>query len=517
MAEHLSNKNIYRGKPDKVTRITTVVMACLMNLAIIIFIYAFWNTATIQDEDPSYAARARLSVLAAILVFAGIIVVMWVKNRHGNHSLMRLAYEDELTGGPNNAAFQLCYEELQRSGKPTEYAIALIDVKDFKLINEVGGYRAGDLTIRYVYQMIQEEIDANQGEFAARAEMDHFFVCFHENERDAIQARLDRIRKNVNASPRIQDRGFTVEFRQGACIVRDETLSITELEDRARIAKSASSRGADNLCAFYTDAMHDKIFADHLLDHMAELSLENREFEVYYQPKVSMSTGKIKGAEALVRWNHPQQGLISPGQFIPVLEETGRIQAVDRYVFEEVCRWLSERESQGLPMFPVSINLSRMHFWKENFLQDYIDIADKHHTNRAYIEFEITETVFMEESKLAKIKDGIAQMHAAGFRCAVDDFGVGYSSLSLVHDMDVDVLKFDRSFFVSLEEEKSQKVVRCLINMANELQMGIVIEGIETQAQIDFLKDEACDVIQGFYFSKPLAEHDFDEWAAKHE
>lgn len=240
--------------------------------------------------------------------------------------------------------------------------------------------------------------------------------------------------------------------------------------------------------------------------------MKNHDFLVYYQPKVSMSTGKIKGAEALVRWNHPEKGLISPALFIPVLEDSGNISKLDKYVYEDVCIWLANRQKSNKPMFPISINLSRNHFWKDNFLKEYVDIADKYGVNHDYIEFEITETAFMGEEKHKKIKDGIRQMHENGFRCSVDDFGVGYSSLSLVHEMDVDILKFDRSFFLDLEDEKSQKLVRSLINMANELQLGIIIEGIETQDQIDFLKHEKCDVIQGYFYSKPLPEKEFDKW-----
>lgn len=494
------------------------------------YVYAYapiegedWMMLTLTPSDlfsgiyRRYVNIALACTLATAFAFINLLIFMRTRNKHASARLSQIAFEDTLTGGHNLADFDMRYEQLRQRGDVTRYSIVMLDIKDFKLVNEVSGFEAGDALLKAVAECIDAQLDKSRGEFGCRAEMDHFFVCMRETEPADIQRRIDAMVEAINKPLTGKSQQFTVEFGQGAVIILSPEVSASELQDCARVAKSSATGETLNRCAFYNEQMHKRIIEDRTLDHMAELSMENHDFKVFYQPKVSMHSGKVKGAEALVRWQHPRLGLISPAQFIPVLEESGRIQALDRYVFEDVCRWLSEREAAGKPMFPVSVNLSRMHFWKDNFIQDYVDIADKYQVNRNYIEFEITETAFMEDSKLVKVKEGIAEMHRNGFRCAVDDFGVGYSSLSLVHDMDVDVLKFDRSFFLDLQEEKSQKIVHCLINMANELQMGIVIEGIETQAQINFLKNESCDLIQGFYYSKPLPEATFDKWVDEHE
>lgn len=480
-----------------------------------------WRMLTLVPSDvfasiyAAYVHRALICAIGAAVIFLALVSFLVLNNFLASKKLEQLAFTDMLTKGINNTEFHQKYEKLKKKEDPLKYSIVFLDIKDFKLINESDGFSAGDRVLKFIYESINDELYATRYEFVARTEMDHFFVCLNENTERGIQQRIDDILNHINSSDPQLRTDFKVLFSQGACIVDDPNTDITVLQERARIAEKNQDYSSVNKCVIFTPDMEQKIIQDRNLDLLAEESIQHHDFSVYFQPKVSMSTGKIKGAEALVRWNHPSKGLISPGEFIPVLEKSGRIQKLDKYVFEEVCKWLSVREKAGKAMFPISVNLSRAHFWKESFLKEYVAIADKYHTNRDYVEFEITETVFTEDSKLQKIKEGIHQMHEYGFRCSVDDFGVGYSSLSLVSEMDFDTLKFDRSFFTNLSDLKAQKIVRCLINMAQELNLGMVIEGIETQDQIDFLKAEKCDVIQGYFYSRPLPEHEFDEWVDK--
>lgn len=478
-----------------------------------------WMLFTIIPSDlfsgvyKRYMIKGLLCCIGAAIVFVGLAVLLGIVYRRARNKLSGIAFTDVITDGINDVEFRFLYDDVIRTKKdPLEYSILMMDIKDFKLINEYGGFYMGNDVLKLAYDSMHAEMNKEYREFAARAEMDHFFLCIHEHTEDGILKRIAGIEKRVNEAESEIPKEFNIEFECGAYIIDDTFLDAASLQDKARIAKRYVGRGPKKKCVIFTDDMQKNIFRERLLDHMAEESVKNHDFLVYYQPKVSMSTGLVKGAEALVRWNHPERGLISPAEFIPVLENSGRIQDVDKYVFEEVCRWVSEREATGEEMFPVSVNLSRLHFWRENFIDDFVRIADKYHVNRDYIEFEVTETILMEEEKHSRIRSGISKMHEHGFRCSMDDFGVGYSSLSLVCDMNVDILKFDRSFFLDLKEEKKQKVVRCLFNMAHELELGMVIEGIETQEQIDFLKNEKCDVIQGYYYSRPLPEDDFEKW-----
>lgn len=469
-------------------------------------------TNVFSKSYTSYMKRALAFTIGTAVIFASLLGLLVVSYRGARQRLEYIAYTDELTGGINGADFEMRYDVLRRRANPLEYSVVFLDINDFKLANELGGFAAGDRLIKHVYNCITKMLDVKQHEFAARIEVDHYLVCLHENTAEGIQTRINQIVALVNAEGQSVTLGLTVTFAPGACIIDNKDLDINEIMQRARIAKRNVTREQRNHCAIYTEQMRHEISQKVQLDYMAEESIKNHEFVVYYQPKVSRTTGAIKGAEALVRWNHPNRGFISPADFIPVLEESGRIQEVDRYVFEEVCRYLSERKERGEVLFPVSVNLSRLHFWKDDLIGEFAATADKYNVDHSLIEFEITETLFMEQEKLDKIKEGIKQMHMQGFTCAMDDFGVGYSSLSLVNEMDIDTLKFDRSFFMHLNEEKSRRVVECLTEMADRLDLGMVAEGIETQEQFDFLATTKADVIQGFYYSRPLSETDFEAW-----
>lgn len=460
----------------------------------------------------AYMTRALLITAGAAVVFIVLVVLLRLMWSQSRRQLEHSAFVDDITGGNNDTDFRLRYDALRRAEDIAQYSVVMLDIKDFKLVNEGFGFTAGDELLKQVYSGIERQLEDT--EFAARAEMDHYFICLRENTQAGIDQRIDGITRRVNAECFLRDRAFNIEFGQGACLVADAGAGadVTVLWENARIAKDSAAPSAKGGCTLFTQEMAENISRNRKLDLAAEHGMADRQFVVYYQPKVSMSTGKAKGAEALVRWVHPERGLISPAQFIPALEETGRIQDLDRYVLAEVCRWVEERMAAGKAVVPVSVNLSRAHFWEESFVDEFVDMIEQHGIDKANIEFEITETLFMEEAWRTRIKDGIRHMHSHGLRCAVDDFGVGYSSLSLVNEMDVDTLKFDRSFFTDLAAEKSQIMAHCLLDMASDLSMDVVIEGIEDEDQIAFLRQEKCDVIQGYYYSKPLPEDEFDAW-----
>lgn len=477
-----------------------------------------WMLLTLIADDAfssiyiSYMQNAFIITIVSVIIFVTLLLLLVYTNSKNRKRLENVAFKDDITEGYNDMEFRLRYTRLQQTSNPLDYSIIMMDIRDFKLINESMGFTVGDMVLKEVYTIICSQLNESDNEFVARSEMDHFIICMKENTRENIQTRINQMIDKINEDTKDKDNIYQLTFKQGAVIINNPNTDISSLIEFARVARETIDSENPNACSFYTQEMHQKIYDNRILDNMAQSGLDNHEFVVYYQPKVSLHTNKVKGAEALVRWNHPTLGLIPPIKFIPVLEDTGRIQELDKYVFEEVCKWLDQRKKNNKPLFPVSINLSRRHFFKNNFLDEYLDILSKYDVERKYIVFEITETVFIEAEKHKRIKEGIDQMHSNGFVCSVDDFGTGYSSLSLIRDMDVDELKFDKSFFDHLEDKKSQQIVKILIDMAKELQLSTVIEGIETKQQIDFLKDQSCDVIQGYYYSPPLPQDQFDAW-----
>lgn len=238
---------------------------------------------------------------------------------------------------------------------------------------------------------------------------------------------------------------------------------------------------------------------------------------MYLQPKIGTRDGKLKGAEALVRWKHPVKGVIFPDAFIPLFERSGKICQLDLYVFEEVCRILSGWIQEKKNVYPISVNLSRAHYYENDFLQKYYETAKKYGVPCELIEFELTESIFLEDDQIAHVKKSIRDMHRMGFRCALDDFGAGYSSLGLLKEFDVDTLKLDRRFFLDMSGEKAQHVIRGVADLAVKLNMRTVAEGIETQEQLLFLQSIPCDEIQGYIFSPPLPVEEFEKQKSEWE
>ncbi|EFS27535.2 hypothetical protein FUAG_03050 [Fusobacterium ulcerans ATCC 49185] len=246
-----------------------------------------------------------------------------------------------------------------------------------------------------------------------------------------------------------------------------------------------------------------------------EHALENNEFIVYFQPKVELKTNKIAGAEALVRWQDPKKGLIPPDEFIPIFEKNGFITKLDIYVFEEVCKTIRKWLNEGINPIPVSVNLSRMHLQNPNFLKKYKEIQEKYEVPADLLEIELTETLVFENfEQLKKVIDDIHQM---GFSCSIDDFGSGYSSLNLLKEIPVDILKLDRIFFSKKNDKRGNSVIESIISLAKKLNMTTISEGVETISQVEFLRKADCDLVQGYVYSKPLAKDDFEITFLKNE
>ncbi len=261
-------------------------------------------------------------------------------------------------------------------------------------------------------------------------------------------------------------------------------------------------------CVFYDDLDRVQMLKEKKMENTMEQALANGEFIVYLQPKINLAKSEIVGAEALVRWNSPKDGLISPGEFIPFFEKNGFIVKLDLYVFDCVCRLLKDWNARGIKAVPISVNLSRNHLSDPQFLERFEAIQKKYGVASSLLEFELTETVVFENLEL--LKNVIEQIHAAGFQCSMDDFGSGYSSLNVLKEIPVDILKLDGVFFDKEGDPRGNDVVESAIELARKLGMKTVAEGVETFSQVEFLKNAACDMVQGYVFSKPLSIENFE-------
>lgn len=476
-----------------------------------------WIMLTIVPTDLLSADYGRFvylasaAVIGTLLVFMCFFIILTQIYRHNRKRLEQLAYSDDITGGGNNQAFCLEYRHLYRKKGVKGYAVVLLDVVNFKEINKKFGAKQGDEILRYIYEVICGSLDKDRGEFAARSEMDHFFICLKEGQEEGIQKRLDDITTRIDLLDKVNLPNYQIFFRMAAVFATEKDRDPIMLEDKGRSILKMSE-AVPGKCVFYSRELERRIHREQELDDAFESALAAEEFHVYFQPKVSVGKGSIEGAEALVRWLHPKWGVVPPGDFIPMLEGNGKIVRLDKYVFEKVCRWIKKRENAGEPDIPISVNLSRSNLMDENFFAWFAETADRYEVRHDLIEFELTESTFMVRDQIQQMRDYINQMHELDFRVSIDDFGIGYSSISLLGEFDVDVFKLDRTFFIGLDSPKSQNIISCIVDLAEKLDVGIVVEGIETMKQIEYLQKLRCDVVQGYFFSKPLPENEFEQW-----
>ena len=246
-----------------------------------------------------------------------------------------------------------------------------------------------------------------------------------------------------------------------------------------------------------------------------EKAFENGEFKVYLQPKVNMVSNKLYGAEALSRWEHPVEGIRSPGSYIPLLEENGLITRLDMYMYEEICRLKSEWKDESYGHIPISVNMSRKHIYNEDFVDRLAQIADRYGVDRGEIDIEVTESVFMEDGR--KLIDIINKLKSYGFLVSIDDFGSGFSALNMLKDINADIIKIDKEFLeMSDDNIRGRQVVKNVISMCRDLKFDVITEGIETKEQVDFITSCGCVIAQGYFYSKPLPVDSFIAFAKQH-
>lgn len=451
-------------------------------------------------------------VMAAGILATGVLWYIVRLQKEARQKLERIAYCDLLTGGITNDAFQIrCLEHLRRTGW-SSYGIIYFNLRDFKYINESWGIDSGNKALKYIYRTFQNNIEAD--ELVARSEVDHFFLLLRGQTEEELAKRVDGLVKQVNSFTSPSKDEYKLKFEIGGCMIQRRSGGIQSIQDRAR--RAAQFHEDVNVCTFYNENVIAKINHENRLNTLFEQSIRNHDFEMYLQPKVYLQQNRRCAAEALVRWIHPEEGMIFPSDFIPLFEKNGKICELDFYMFEEVCKLIDRWRTEGRPLCEISVNLSRAHFKKmdSHFTKRFCELKEKYQLPDGLLQIELTETTMLSAQQAPCVTEAIKNFHEAGFSCALDDFGSGYSSLSMLKEFKIDTIKLDRGFFVN-ESKKSRIVVANMIHLAHDMDIQIVAEGIEEEQQVHALYELGCDLIQGYFYSKPLPVQEFEEWQDK--
>ncbi|WP_235069714.1 EAL domain-containing protein [Turicibacter sp. TJ11] len=452
----------------------------------------------------------KVTLLVVMMIWTAVISFHFYVTKMKKDSLEyieRLAFNDSLTGLFNNDGFVKEIKSVLKRSPYRYYSLVAFDIESFKLVNEIYGYSKGDRLLIEIAQQLKSEFHSST--IFGRLGNDVFTLMLAKRiqyDEDNISSRIERVVRSV--SENIIE--MTLNVNIGFYDFKTQEENIQLAVDHADMARVHAKTLPDNYYVFNQDVVENEKKLKEI-EQAIKSSLEQGHFQVYYQPKVNPITEKIAGAEALVRWFHPERGFISPADFIPISEKSGDIVDIGRWVFNEVCLMLADQKQKGLKSVPISINLSPVEFYQSDLIVFLASTISKYQVDPSLIEIEITETAALNDITL--INEKIASIHDLGMKVSMDDFGTGSSTFSNLKHVDIDVLKIDRSFLCDIETNfKSKEMVHGIIELAKRIGISVVCEGVEVQEQVEILKEMKCDFIQGYVYSKPLPRPQFEEW-----
>lgn len=386
-----------------------------------------------------------------------------------------------------------------------KFVMLRFDIAKFKIINEFYGKSEGDELLKYIAKKIKQGFCSDKCTFT-RLDADIFYICFLYSEEN-----LKKFVEYIEKILKQYDLDFEIIPSFGAYIIENNKIPIDLICDRANLAVKTVKGNYMKRLALYDEALRMDLIKEQEIINDMNIALIQNQFKVYLQPKCDIQTGKIIGAEALVRWLHPEKGLIPPNNFIPIFERNGFIMRLDAYVWETVCKLIRDWLDLGKKLIPISVNLSRINLYNPKLCDILINLVEKYDIPVKLFELEITESAYTENQQA--LINVMKRLQNYGFTIMMDDFGSGYSSLNMLKDIPVDVLKIDMRFLVGLNKGgRGGSILSSVVRMAKWLNISVVAEGIETKEQASFLQSIGCTVGQGFYFQKPMPISEFEDY-----
>ena len=389
-----------------------------------------------------------------------------------------------------------------------DYAFVHFDIKEFRVINEIYGHIAANKVLCNVVKAM------NESEYvytSARCHEDNFAMMIKDMSEEKTIEWLKEFFESISHLE--EDPNYKIFYRAGVVPMKRSLLSGNRVADAGKMVQNLGVNRNVTDIIVYSDKMHDDIVWGTFIKAYIDTAVENDEFLVYLQPKFDIQSEKIKGAEALIRWNYKNKEFLAPYRFIPFFEKDGSIGKIDDIVLEKVCEALDKWKKEDKPLYPVSVNLSRERLYDSHLVEHLTDIIDSYNVDHSLIDFELTESASYDDTdQMIKV---LSALRERGFKISMDDFGTGYSSFSLLTQMPLDTLKIDKSFVDKIGSESDKdgdiKVIRHIIELAKDLKLTCLAEGAEDKNQVDKLRTLGCEVIQGYYYSKPIPLEDYDK------
>ncbi len=417
-------------------------------------------------------------------------------------AVVNLYERDTLTGLYSFNFFTKKFTEVIQNNLGNRYFVVFANISRFKLVNELFGRAEGDRLLNFIGKIMLDTFDDNA--ICGHAGADNFFILMNsERYSEAVIKSIVKKLKSYTIP-------INIVMRFGVYMVDDISMSIDKICDRAKLAVDTFEGNYDSFINYYDDSIREKLLREQMITNAMTKAVDERQFVVYYQPKFDLSSECVIGAEALVRWKHPEYGFLSPGEFIPIFEKNGFISELDYYVWDCVCQKIASWMETGHVLMPISVNVSRVDLYNPKLPQLLFDLVNKYKIPIQYLHLEITESAYTDNAK--QMIDIVNQIRKLGFVIEMDDFGTGYSSLNMLSDLPIEILKLDMSFLKNnVGRSSGRSVIQFVINLAKWLGLFVVAEGVETQEQAIFLRNMGCDYAQGYYYSKPVEDSDFEK------
>ncbi len=426
----------------------------------------------------------------------------------GVEELKKLAFVDSITGASNQIRF---YEDAGWLLEQNEYAdggtIVCLDLEKFKYVNDVFGYETGDQVLKKVAEILADELA--EKEIFARAYSDHFCLLLCPSDEAKAEERVRRIAARIARENPLRQEYYSLTVCCGICRFQKKERSLNALIDRGNRARQSAKQSQDSILAFYTEEMEQQLEWEKTLEQKMGPALKNGEFVPFIQPRFDLFRQAVVGGEALVRWIEPDGTMYTPDRYVPFFERNGFITELDFAVFCSVCGKLRQWLDEDRPVPPISVNVSRRHLEYPDFVERYGSVIRHYDIPKGLVELELTESVAYFDMK--RLKTVLRGLQRYGFVLSLDDFGSEYSSLNILKELPVDIVKLDRMFFGERQSDRERVVIESCVEMCHRLGIMVVCEGVEKQEQVDFLRGIGCRLIQGYWFAKPMPVSEYEK------
>ncbi len=467
-------------------------------------VHDWFLITSVPTSAVSPNANIVVEMFYIILFVVVLIFAIWMyyffryKNKQ-QAALQHIAFVDTVTQGNTYNKFSVDLQHILLKNPEKQFYLLIFDIDNFRYINAFYGFDYGDRILSKITQEVGEKLLPEEA--FARISGDHFVALLT----DVSQERLNGLLSLTQPED-----GVMIYLSGGVYVITDPKESVNLMVDKATTAARTAKEKFHKTVEFYSEKFDQQMIHNEQLKRALEKALRENEIVPFYQPKVDVNTCKLVGAEALARWRKPDGRLMPPDEFIPMCEKTGLIVELDMAIFEQVLQFIRKNLDEGIACVPISVNFSRLHLLDKHFMDKLVEKVRKYDVPSELIEIELTESLIFDNHEM--ISDFIANLHQNGFLVSMDDFGSGYSSLNMLKDIPIDILKIDRAFLKETSNSERQRIIFASIaRMAKMLDIQVVVEGVETIENVEMMKEYGCQAAQGYYFAKPMDERSFEK------